>query len=347
MDYLNHHPSNPINVQHSPEAPILDIRNLSTEFHTEYGVVKAVNGVSFILAKGETMGIVGESGSGKTVTMLSVMQLVDIPPGRIAGGEVLFEGTDLLELAGDKIRDIRGGKIAMVFQDPLTSLNPVFTIGEQLIEPLKVHLGLSGKSAREHARESLAQVGIPNTRQALDYYPHQFSGGMRQRAMIAMAISCNPSLLIADEPTTALDVTVQEQILDLVENLRKKLGMSIVWITHDLGVIAGLADRVIVMYAGEIVECSPTPVLFENPRHPYTLGLLQSIPRVDIPRSEKLKPILGNPPDLVHLRMGCHFVPRCQYRITKCFSEHPELVEVTPDHTSRCWVQPESPVLFS
>jgi oligopeptide transport system ATP-binding protein len=347
MDYLKLHSSNPTGAQRAPDAPILDIRNLYTEFHTEYGVVKAVNGVSFVLTEGETLGIVGESGSGKTVTMLSVMQLIDSPPGRIAGGEVWFEGTNLLKLAGDKIRDIRGGKIAMVFQDPLTSLNPVFTIGEQLIEPLKAHLGLSGKSARDRARESLTQVGIPDPGQALDYYPHQFSGGMRQRTMIAMAISCNPSLLIADEPTTALDVTVQEQILQLIENLRQNLGMSIVWITHDLGVIAGLADRVIVMYAGEIVECSSTCVLFEDPRHPYTQGLLQSIPRVDIPKSEKLKPILGNPPDLIHLRMGCHFAPRCQYRITKCLSEHPELVEVGPDHTSRCWVQPVSPVRFS
>jgi oligopeptide transport system ATP-binding protein len=279
----------------SPLSPLLEVRNLRTEFVTEYGIVKAVNNVSFELNSGETLGIVGESGSGKTVAMLSVLKLIESPPGRIAGGEVWFEGFNLVKMPGDKIRDIRGSKIAMIFQDPLTSLNPVFTIGEQLIEPLKVHLNLSGKLAREQAKKSLEQVGIPDPNRALDSYPHQFSGGMRQRAMIAMAISCNPSLLIADEPTTALDVTIQEQILELVENLQQQLGMSIIWITHDLGVIAGIADRVIVMYAGEVIECGPTSVLFGNPRHPYTQGLLRSIPRLDLPKSEKLKPIFGFP----------------------------------------------------
>jgi oligopeptide transport system ATP-binding protein len=322
---------------------LLEVCSLRTEFLTEYGMVKAVNDVSFELNPGETLGIVGESGSGKTVTMLSVLRLVDSPPGRIAGGEVWFEGVNLLKLPRDKIRNIRGRKISMIFQDPQTSLNPVLTIGEQLIEPLKFHLNMSGKLAREQAMESLAQVGIPEPDQAMDCYPHQFSGGMRQRAMIAMAISCSPSMLIADEPTTALDVTVQEQILELVESLRQKLGMSIIWITHDLGVIAGLADSVIVMYAGEIVESGPTPVLFGNPRHPYTQGLLGSIPRLDIPKGEKLKAIRGSPPDLIHLPVGCPFTPRCDYCTEQCLSQHPKLVEINSGHNSRCWVQPESP----
>jgi len=325
-------------------SPILRIQDLHTEFVTEYGVVKAVNGVSFEVAAGETLGIVGESGSGKTVTMLSVMRLIESPPGRIASGEVHFNGDNLLELSNREMRQIRGSKIAMIFQDPLTSLNPVFSIGEQLTEAIKMHLRVSNKEAREHAVEALAQVGIPDPVQALDFFPHQFSGGMRQRAMIAMAISCNPSLLIADEPTTALDVTVQEQLLQLVDDLRSQLNMSIVWITHDLGVIAGLADRVVVMYAGEIVESGPTDMIFENSRHPYTQGLLRSIPRLDVPRDKRLIPIEGTPPDLIHMTPGCQFASRCRYRLEQC-EEHPPLVELDTEHASRCWVNPEATIV--
>lgn len=320
--------------------PILEVKDLHTEFVTEHGVVKAVSGVSFSLAEGETLGIVGESGSGKTVTMLSVMQLIESPPGRIADGKVLFNGQNLFTLSRRAMRQIRGGQIAMIFQDPLTSLNPVYTIGDQLTEVIRLHLGLSKKEAEKLAAQSLEQVGIPDPVQALDYYPHQFSGGMRQRAMIAMAISCNPTVLIADEPTTALDVTVQEQLLQLVDDLQSEMGMSIVWITHDLGVIAGLADRVIVMYAGEIVESGRTETIFEAPRHPYTQGLLQSIPRLDVPRTEKLKPIHGTPPNLIHPPTGCRFAARCAHRIAQC-DEPPPLISLQADHESRCWINPE------
>jgi oligopeptide transport system ATP-binding protein len=320
--------------------PILQIKDLRTEFVTEQGVVKAVNGVSFEVAAGETLGIVGESGSGKTVTMLSVMRLIDSPPGRIKDGQVLFKGRDLLALGRREMRQVRGGEIAMIFQDPLTSLNPVYSIGDQLLEPIRLHLGMSKKDAVERVKESLAQVGIPDPERALEAFPHQFSGGMRQRVMVAMAISCNPTLLIADEPTTALDVTVQEQLLALVNDLQSKLGMSVVWITHDMGVIAGLADRVLVMYAGEIVEQGPTVTIFENPRHPYTQGLLRSIPRLDTPRSEKLQPIPGTPPDQIHRPVGCQFAPRCAYRIDRC-DEPPPLIEIDAEHASRCWVNPE------
>lgn len=336
MEYIN-------NIGHESQPPIatqaqlLRIQNLHTEFVTEYGVVKAVNGVSFDLANGEILGIVGESGSGKTVTMLSVMRLIENPPGRIPVGEVWFDGKNLLSLKDAEIRDVRGGKIGMIFQDPLTSLNPVFTVGDQLMEPLKLHMKLTSRQARERAIEALAQVGIAEPKRAIDAYPHQFSGGMRQRVMIAMAISCVPSLLIADEPTTALDVTVQEQILELIEKLRSQIGMSIIWITHDLGVIAGLSDRVIVMYAGEIIESGPTDVLFMNPRHPYTQGLLQSIPRLDVPKGEPLKPIIGFPPNLINLPPGCPFSPRCHQGGNKCLVEHPPLIEIDTAHQVRCW----------
>lgn len=343
MDDMSQSSGNDARHPSDEPTPILRIRDLRTEFITEYGVVKAVNGVSFEVAEGETLGIVGESGSGKTVTMLSVMRLIESPPGRIVGGDVQFNGHNLLGLSRREMRHIRGGRIAMVFQDPLTSLNPVFTVGDQLSEAIRLHLGLSAKEAKVHAEEALAQVGIPDPGLALDAFPHQFSGGMRQRAMIAMAIACKPSLLIADEPTTALDVTVQEQLLQLVDDLRSRLSMSIVWITHDLGVIAGLADRVLVMYAGEIVESGPTDTIFENPRHPYTQGLLQSIPRLDTPRGEMLKPIEGTPPDLIHTIPGCQFAPRCQYRIERC-AENPPLHDIEPGHASRCWVNPEAMV---
>jgi len=325
------------------DIPLLRIRDLHTEFRTEHGVVKAVSGVSLDLAKGETLGIVGESGSGKTVTMLSVMRLIENPPGRIASGEVIFEGVDLLKLPVRKMRQIRGSKIAMVFQDPLTSLNPVYTIGDQLIEPIKIHLKLSKKAAGEVAKEALDQVGIPDPDRAMETYPHQFSGGMRQRAMIAMAIACKPSLLIADEPTTALDVTVQEQLLQLVDDLRSRLQMSVIWITHDLGVIAGLADRVLVMYAGELVESGLTDLIYNQPRHPYTQGLLRSIPRLDVPRGNRLQPIPGTPPNVINVTAGCQFAERCQHRIDKC-DEHPPLIGLEAGHASRCWVNPHATI---
>ncbi len=344
MDDLNQSLSHSEQHQERDSTPILRIRDLRTEFATEYGVVKAVNGVSFDVAEGETLGIVGESGSGKTVTMLSVMQLIESPPGRIARGEILFNGDDLLKLSPKEMRRIRGSRIAMVFQDPLTSLNPVFSIGEQIIETIRLHLRLSKKEAKEHAKEALARVGIPDPAMALDAFPHQFSGGMRQRAMIAMAITCNPSLLIADEPTSALDVTVQEQLLQLIDDIRSQMRMSIVWITHDLGVIAGLADRVLVMYAGEIVESGPTETILVDPCHPYTQGLLQSIPRLDTPRGEKLKPIEGTPPDMIHLSPSCQFAPRCRHRLERC-AEHPPLSDVGPEHVSRCWVNPKAMIV--
>ena len=322
------------------KQPILQIDDLCTEFETELGVVTAVDHVSMKVDNGETVGIVGESGSGKTVTMLSVMRLIESPPGRIISGQVLFRGQDLLTLRNKEMRQIRGGEIAMIFQDPLTSLNPVYSIGEQLTEPIRLHLGLSKRVASEKAAESLAQVGIPDPERALDAYPHQFSGGMRQRVMIAMAISCNPSLLIADEPTTALDVTVQKQLLALIDGLRSDLGLSVVWITHDLGVIAGLADRVMVMYAGEVVEHGPTIPIFENPCHPYTQGLMCSIPRMDTPCVERLEPIKGSAPYQLSRIEGCQFASRCQYRIERC-EEKPPLIDISADHASRCWVNPE------
>jgi oligopeptide transport system ATP-binding protein len=324
----------------STTTPLLDVRNLQTEFVTDHGVVKAVNDVSFAVSPGETLGIVGESGSGKTVTMLTVMQLIAMPPGRIVGGEVLFNGVDLLKMRPSEMRKIRGSKIAMIFQDPLTSLNPVFTVGEQLIETIRAHLKLSRKAARDHAQQALSEVGIADPSQALSAFPHQFSGGMRQRVMIAMTIACDPALLIADEPTTALDVTVQDQILRVIDDLRSRLNMAIIWITHDLGIVAGLADRVLVMYAGEIVEQGITDKLYENPRHPYTQGLLQSIPRLDVPRSRRLQPIPGTTASLFHLPPGCQFAPRCAHRVDQC-AEHPPLIDLEAGHGSRCWVNPE------
>ncbi len=318
-------------------ATLLDVRNLKTEFRTQDGVVHAVNGVSFTLEEGETLGLVGESGCGKSVSMLSVMRLIPIPPGKIADGTVLFLGQDLLKLNAEEMRQIRGNKIAMVFQDPMTSLNPVLTIGQQIMEALELHLGMSKDQARKRAAELLKMVGIPEAESRLDDYPHQFSGGMRQRVMIAMALSCSPQLLIADEPTTALDVTIQAQIVDIVKRLKRELGMAIIWITHDLGVIAGLADRINVMYAGYIVETSNTREIFANPSHPYTLGLLGSIPRLDAARKDKLTPIEGLPPDLIALPQGCPFYDRCRFRTEKCLAENPPLLSVGVRHWSACW----------
>jgi len=318
--------------------PLLEVKDLRTQFFTQDGVVRAVNGVSFHVNEGETLGIVGESGCGKSVSVLSVMRLIPQPPGRIVGGEVMFDGRDLLKLSDDEMRHVRGNQIAMIFQDPMTSLNPVLTIGRQIGEALELHLGMKRDAARKRSAELLEMVGFSHAAERLDDYPHQFSGGMRQRAMIAMGLACNPQLLIADEPTTALDVTIQAQIVDLVKRLRDEIGMAIIWITHDLGVIAGLADRMMVMYAGFVVEEAPVKEVYANPRHPYTLGLIGSLPRLDEIRQDKLTSIEGLPPDLIALPEGCPFEARCIYAIEKCKRERPELEPVGPRHRIACWV---------
>jgi len=317
---------------------ILDVQGLETTFKTPDGVVHAVNGVSFGLAEGETLGVVGESGCGKSVTMLSVLGLVASPPGKIVAGKAFFSGQDLLKMSKEEIRHVRGAQIAMIFQDPMTSLNPVLTIGKQLEEPLILHIGMTKTQARDRAAELLTMVGIPNAKDRLNDYPHQYSGGMRQRVMIAMALSCSPQILIADEPTTALDVTIQAQIMDLVKRLRDELGMAIVWITHDLGVVAGLAQRVLVMYGGFIIEESPVKELFAHPEHPYTIGLLGSLPRVDEKERTKLFSIEGQPPVLYQKPQACPFAPRCKWVIDKCWNENPPLLEVGPEHRAACWV---------
>ena len=321
---------------------MMEVKNLVTRFHTQEGTVYAVNGVSYKLHEGETLGVVGESGSGKSVHVLSIMGLIPSPPGRIESGEVIFRGRDLLKLTNEEMRAVRGAEIAMVFQDPMTSLNPVLTIGTQITEALKLHLGMSDKEANERAASLLTMVGIPDAAKRLNNYPHQFSGGMRQRAMIAMALSCNPKLLIADEPTTALDVTIQAQILDLVRRLRDEIGMAMIWITHDLGIVAGLADTVQVMYGGRVVERGPSTEVFKDTRHPYTLGLLKSLPRHDKRSAgERLTQIEGSPPDMRKEPKGCPFAPRCTYRIDRCTEEMPPLepgLESTPEHLKACWV---------
>ncbi len=320
-------------------ASLLEVSDLVTKFYTQDGAVNAVNGISFKLDEGETLGIVGESGCGKSVSMLSVMRLIAMPPGRITSGKVMFQGRDLLALSEDEMRKVRGNKIAMVFQDPMTSLNPVLTISEQLSEALKLHMGMDNAQARKRSIELLEMVNIPEAASRLDDYPHQFSGGMRQRVMIAMALSCNPQLLIADEPTTALDVTIQAQIVDIVKRLRRELGMAIIWITHDLGVVAGLVDRVQVMYAGFIVERAEVHEYYGRPLHPYSLGLMGSLPRLDARSRDKLTPINGLPPDLIELPKGCPFYARCTYRIDKCLESNPPLAHTRrPGHEVACWV---------
>jgi oligopeptide transport system ATP-binding protein len=320
---------------------LIEVNDLKTRFFTQDGVVHAVNGISYHVDEGETLGIVGESGCGKSVSVLSVMRLIPTPPGKIVGGEVWFEGRDLLKVDQEEIRSVRGNKIAMIFQDPMTSLNPVLTIGQQVSEALQLHMGMNKEQAKQRSIELLDLVNIPQAADRIGDYPHQFSGGMRQRVMIAMALSCNPQLLIADEPTTALDVTIQAQIIELVKKLRDEIGMSIVWITHDLGIIAGLADRVIVMYAGYIIESATCKEVYSNPRHPYTLGLLGSIPRLDDIK-EKLTPIEGLPPDLIGMAPGCPFVPRCRFHkeldLQRCLEEIPPLEPVGPGHRIACWV---------
>ncbi len=319
-------------------APLLEVTNLETRFFTQDGVVQAVNNISFTVEEGETLGIVGESGSGKSVGVMSLIRLIPQPPGKITAGKVLFEGRDLLQVSQDEIRHIRGNKIAMIFQDPMTSLNPVLTIGKQISEAVELHLNMDKAQGKARTIELLEMVGIPSAADRYDNYPHQFSGGMRQRVMIAMGLSCNPQLLIADEPTTALDVTIQAQIVDLVKQLRDEIGMSIIWITHDLGVVAGLANKMIVMYAGRVVEESPVKELYANPRHPYTMGLLKSIPRLDEDRPKKLASIDGLPPDLIDYPPGCPFYARCHYRLDKCLEVPPELEAVGVGHKTACYV---------
>ena len=317
---------------------ILDVQGLETTFKTPDGVVHAVNGVTFGLAEGETLGVVGESGCGKSVTMLSILGLIASPPGKVIAGKALFSGQDLIKMSKEEIRHVRGAQIGMIFQDPMTSLNPVLTIGRQLEEPLMLHIGMTKNQARERAAELLSMVGIPNAKDRLNDYHHQYSGGMRQRVMIAMALSCSPQILIADEPTTALDVTIQAQIMDLVKRLRDELGMAIIWITHDLGVVAGLAQRVLVMYGGFIIEESPVRELYANPEHPYTIGLLGSLPRVDEKERAKLFSIEGQPPVLYQKPTACPFAPRCKWALEHCWNENPPLLEVGPDHRAACWV---------
>lgn len=319
-------------------APLLEVRNLETQFKTQDGVVKAVNNVSFYVNRSETLGIVGESGSGKSVTSLSVMRLIPNPPGRITGGEVVFDGQDILKISEEKMRELRGNRIAMIFQDPMTSLNPVLNIGQQITESLILHLKLSAREARDRAIELLNMVGIPGAAKRIDEYPHQFSGGMRQRVMIAMALACNPELLIADEPTTALDVTIQAQILELIKRLQAELGMAVIIITHDLGVVAGMADRVMVMYAGRVVEEGTTHEIFNNPRMPYTIGLLKSIPRLDDAHDRRLEPIRGMPPDLITLGEVCSFSARCDYfKAGTCDTQVPPLRAVGENHKAACF----------
>jgi oligopeptide transport system ATP-binding protein len=326
--------------------PLLDVRDLTVRFHTLEGIVHAVNGISYTLNYGEMLGIVGESGCGKSVSVLSVMGLIPQPPGEIAAGQVLFHGQDLLKLGEEELRHIRGKDIAMVFQDPMTSFNPVLTIGRQVGEAPHIHLGTSWDRVRKQVADLLALVGIPSAADRLDDYPHQFSGGMRQRAMISMGLSCNPSLLIADEPTTALDVTIQAQIVDLVKGLRHDFDMAVIWITHDLGVVAGLAERVIVMYAGFIVEQGTVDDIYKNPHHPYTKALLQSLPRVDRSSKDRLATIPGFPPDLLGLPPGCPFMPRCTYAVERCRRENPKLIPIAlggangsrASHQVACWV---------
>ena len=318
-------------------ANLLEIKDLATHFFTQDGVVKAVDGISYHVEEGETLGIVGESGCGKSVSALSIMRLVASPPGRIVNGEVIFEGENLLEMDDTEMRHIRGNRIAMVFQEPMTSLNPVLTIGRQLTETLELHQGMTKAQALERAAELLSTVGIPDSVRRLKDYPHQFSGGMRQRVMIAMALSCNPKLIIADEPTTALDVTIQAQILELMQSLSHEFGTAMIIITHNLGVVARYAKRVVVMYAGKIIETGSAEEIYHNPKHPYTLGLLNSVPRLDEEQRAKLEAIEGLPPDLIDLPVGCSFAPRCIYAYDRCTQETPQLAMGADAHDSACW----------
>ncbi len=320
----------------SNNGTILSVNGLKTYFHTEDGVVKAVDGITFELKKGETLGIVGESGSGKSVANLSVMRLIQEPPGEIVGGEIVFDGIDVRKLSIDDVRKIRGKRIAMIFQDPMTSLNPFMKIATQLTEVTRLHLGHTKQQAREHAIKMLKLVGISDAEERIDGYPHEFSGGMRQRVMIAMALSCDPELLIADEPTTALDVTIQAQILELIKDLKARMGTSVILITHDLGVVAGMTENIIVMYAGKVFEQAPTRELFATPANPYTKGLLKSVPDPAHEQGKDLYQIPGLPPDVAHLPPGCPFAPRCDRAEDICRSEFPPFVQINENHHSLC-----------
>jgi oligopeptide/dipeptide ABC transporter ATP-binding protein len=321
------------------KVALLEIEGLKTQFFTSAGTVRAVDGVDYTVEEGETVAVVGESGCGKSVTALSIMRLVADPPGKITDGQIRFKGTDLVALPEEEMRQIRGRDIGMVFQEPMTSLNPVLSIGRQLTETLETHFGMSREKADERAIELLGLVGIAEPERRLAQYPHHFSGGMRQRVMIAMALACDPKLIIADEPTTALDVTIQAQILELMKNLTREMGVAMIIITHNLGVVARYADRVNVMYAGKIVESGSAEEIYHHPRHPYTLALLKSVPRLDLPRGGKLDPVDGQPPDLARLDDGCAFRPRCRFATDSCAKGVPELGEVRDKHWSRCFEQ--------
>ena len=316
---------------------LLQVEDLEVRFYTKDGEVQAVNGISYSMEQGDILGLVGESGCGKSVSTMAMLRLIPEPPGKITGGRVLFEGRDLLKMKPNQMHEIRGSQISVIFQDPMASLNPVMTIGNQIAESMQVNLSLDKRRALTQAVELLEHVGIPNAADRIQDYPHQFSGGMRQRVMIAIAISCRPKLLIADEPTTALDVTIQAQIIDLVKRLQQELNMAVIWITHDLGVIARLAKWINVMYAGSIVERGPIVRIFKNPVHPYTIGLLGSLPGLDVTSDQDLQYIEGAPPDMIRLPPGCPFVPRCAYRTEQCSMARPELVDVEPDHRAACW----------
>jgi oligopeptide/dipeptide ABC transporter ATP-binding protein len=316
---------------------LLAVRDLTVRFKSPQGDVEAVNQMSLEVSAGEIVALVGESGSGKTVTALSIMRLLPKSTGRIVAGQVMFDGLDLLKLSEAEMRRIRGRRISMVFQEPMTSLNPVMTIGHQLTEPLRLHLGLGRRAAQDRVVEVLHMVGVPDARRRLSDYPHRFSGGMRQRVMIAMALSCEPQLVLADEPTTALDVTIQAQVLELITSLARRLGTAVILITHNLGVVARYADRVHVMYAGRLAESAPSQALFHESRHPYAIGLLESVPRLDRVRSHVMVGIEGSPPDMLHLPKGCAFAPRCKYATDRCRLEQPPNTLVGPNHLTACW----------
>jgi len=323
-----------------PES-LIHVINLRTHFYTDAGIVKAVDGVNLEIQKGETLGVVGESGSGKSITAMSILRLIPIPSGKIVSGEVIFDGKDLIKASEDEMMRIRGNEIAMIFQDPMTSLNPVLTVGEQIMEVIVLHQKAGRSEAKKKAIEMLKKVGIPEAEGRVNNYPHQFSGGMRQRVMIAMALSCNPKLLIADEPTSALDVTIQAQIMDLMNNLKRDYGTAIMLITHDLGVVAELCQKVLVMYAGNTVEYTDVDALFSLPKHPYTGGLLGSLPKLDELVKQRLKPIEGQPPDLRHLPQGCNFAQRCNRKKPICEEQKPTLLEVEPGHFVSCFLYEE------
>lgn len=316
---------------------LIDIEDLRVSFFTPGGEVQAVRGISWFLNEGEAIGIVGESGSGKSVSVYAIMRLLQTP-GRVVGGTIRFNGVDMLTLTEKEMRHIRGNDIAMIFQDPMTSLNPVYTVGDQIFEPLKLHLNMKGEEARKRAEELLAMVGIPDPERRLKQYPFEFSGGMRQRAMISMALACEPKLLIADEPTTALDVTIQAQILEIMKDLKTRCCMSIVLITHDLGIVSDICDKIIIMYGGEIMEYGPIESLYGNPSHPYTIGLIHSLPKIDQKEGEPLTPIEGSPVDLMHPPAGCPFASRCDHCMKVCLTEKPPYFELEPDHYSACWL---------